>query len=231
MIARAAGLAALLAAASVAYAEATLPTAASAPAPPPAAAPAPAAPAPAVTAPAAPDPAVEDAAEANLESIENRSGLTFAASIGGGLVIGFGIKDSVGRGGALSLRLGHVATRRTVITFELGTTAVLHKPAMTSETKTNTNTNLLAGALYYVNPSLWLRFGGGLGVYQGRQVTLSTGQLGDVTLSGLAMLGGVGVDLARFKSVVLDLEIATSAMINSDGILVASGANLGLSFD
>lgn len=211
---RAAGLVALAGAATTAHAEAPAAGASASP-----------------EASAAPDPAVEEAADANLESTEDRRGLTFAGSIGGGLMLGFGIKDSVGRGGSVSLRLGHVATRRTVITFELGLTAVLHKPAMQNATETNTNTNLLAGALHYVNPSLWLRFGGGLGVYTGRQVTLSTGQLGTVTLAGPAVLGGVGVDLARFKSVVLDLEVETSAMINSDGVLMASGAHLGLSFD
>jgi len=211
MIGRAGLLVALAAAGSLAHADTAKPT----------------------TAPkdATPDPAVDDAAEANLESTEDRRGLTFAGSFGGGLILGFGIKDSVGRGGAVSLRLGHVATKRTVITFELGFTAALHKPAMQNKTQTNTNTNLLAGALYYVNPSLWLRFGGGLGVYQGRQITLSTGQLGNVTLVGPAMLGGVGVDIARLKSAVLGLEVGTSAMINVDGVLVASGLNLGLSFD
>jgi len=187
-----------------------------------------------VTPPAddAPDPAVADASEANLESTENRRGLTFAGSLGGGLILGFGIKDSVGRGPAISLRLGHVATRRTVITFEAGVTAALHKPAgMDSSLQTNTNTNLLAGALYYVNPSLWVRFSGGLGVYRGNQVALSSGAIGNVVLVGPAVLGGVGVDIARFKAAVLGLEVGTSAMINRDGVLLASGLNLGLSFD
>ena len=212
---RAAGLFALAGAATTAHAEAPAPGASAPP-----------------EASAAPDPAVEEAADANLESTEDRRGLTFAGSFGGGLMLGFGIKDSVGRGGSVSLRLGHVATRHTVITFELGVTAVLHKPAMQSGTKTNSNTNLLAGALHYVNPSLWLRFGGGLGVYNGVKVVLTKeGKLGDVILAGPAVLGGVGVDLARFKSVVLDLEVETSAMINSDGVLMASGAHIGLSFD
>lgn len=177
------------------------------------------------------DPAVEEAADANLESTEDRRGLTFAGSFGGGLVLGFGINDSVGRGGALSLRLGHVATRSTVITFELGITAVLHKLGANGPTETNTNTNLLAGALHYVNPSLWLRFGGGLGVYQGRQVALSKGGVGNLTLVGPAALAGFGLDILRVKAAVLDFEIGTSAMINSEGLLVASGANFGLSFD
>jgi len=177
-----------------------------------------------------PDPAVAEAAEANLELTEHRRGLTFSGAIGGGLVIGFGIKDSVGRGGSLSLRLGHGATRRTVITFELGITAVLHKQGTNNAIETNTNSNLLAGAQYYVNTSLWVRLGGGIGVYQGRQVALSAG-IGNLTLVGPAALGGVGLDLLRVRSAVLDFEIGASAMLNSQGVLVASGANLGLSFD
>jgi hypothetical protein len=180
----------------------------------------------------APDPAVADAGEANLESTENRRGLVFAGSLGGGLILGFGIKDSVGRGPAVSLRIGHVATRRTVITFEAGVTAALHKPAgMNTSLQTNTNTNLLAGAQYYVNPSLWVRFSGGLGVYHGSQVTLESGAIGDLMLAGPAVLGGAGVDIARFKSAVLGLEVGTSAMINREGVLLASGLNLGLSFE
>jgi len=187
---------------------------------------------PAAPSDGAPDPAVQDAADANLESTENRRGLTFAGSIGGGLILGFGIKDSIGRGGSVSLRLGHVATRHTVITFELGVTAALHKPpGMMSSTETNTDTNLLAGALHYVNPSLWLRLGGGVGVYQGRQVALSSGGIGNVTLVGPAVLGGAGVDLLRLKFAVVGIEVRTSAMVNRDGVLVASGLNLGLSFD
>ena len=179
---------------------------------------------------AEPDPAVAEAADANLESTGPRRGVTFAGAIGAGLTVGFGVRDSIGRGGSASFRLGHGATRRTVIVFEIGITAVLHERGTNGPIETNTNTNLLAGAQYYVNQSLWVRFGGGVGVYQGRQVALSAG-VGDVTLVGPAALGGVGLDILRIKSVVLDFEIATSALINSQGVLVASGANFGLSFD
>ncbi len=185
---------------------------------------------PAPAEPAPPDPAVEYAADANLESTANRQGLTFAASVGAGLTVGFGIDGSTGRGGSLDLRLGHVATPRTVITFELGTTIALHKPAMNASTDTNTDTNLLAGAQYYVNPSLWLRFAGGLGVYQANDVRRSDGTLGDVQQVGPAVLGGVGLDLARFKWAVLGVEIGTSAMIHS-GVLIASDLRVGLAFD
>ncbi|HMG19988.1 MAG TPA: hypothetical protein VK607_01680 [Kofleriaceae bacterium] len=186
----------------------------------------------------APDPAVEQAGDANLESTANRQGLTFAASIGGGVVVGFGIEGSVGRAGAVNLRLGHVATPHTVITFELDASAVLHKPATHESTETNSNVNLLAGAQYYVNPSLWLRVAGGLGVYAANQVPgerdpmqPNTPVLVDRRWMGPAVLGGIGLELARFKWAVICLEAGTSAMINGDGLLVASDLRLGLSFD
>jgi hypothetical protein len=216
MIARLAAVAGLTAAAATARAEA------------------PAARAPVARPDTASDPAALEAGDANLESTADRTGITFAASLGGGLLIGFGIKDSVGRGGSASLRLGHVATRRTVITLELDITAALHRPTsatMTSSIQTNTNTDLLLGAQYYVHPSLWLHVAVGVGGYQGRQVVVSGIERGDVTLIGPAVLFGVGIDLARFKWAVLGFEIATTAMVNSDGVLVGTSGGLGLAFD
>jgi hypothetical protein len=178
-----------------------------------------------------PAPAAVEAGDANLAPNADRHGLTFSGALGGGMMVGFGIQDSVGRGGSVSLRLGRVASPHTVLTIELAVTAALHKQGTNDAIATNSDTNLLAGAQYYVNPSLWLRFGGGIGVYQGRQVTLSTNQTGDLTLAGPAVLGGLGVDLLRFKWAVLGIEFSTSAMINGDGVLVATGANVGLAFD
>jgi hypothetical protein len=177
------------------------------------------------------DPAVREASDANLESTADRRGLTFAGTIGGGATIGFGIEDSVGRGGMVSLRLGHVATPRTLITFELQVTAALHRPATDSSVKTNTDVNLMTGAQYYVNRSLWLRLAGGIGSYQGRQVAVAGGKLGDVTLTGPVVLVGGGLDLLRLKWAVVGIEADTSAMINRDGVLVVSAASLGVQFD
>jgi hypothetical protein len=177
-----------------------------------------------------PDPAVQEAAEANLETTESRRGLTFTATLGGGLTAGFGITDSVGRGGALSLRLGRVATRHTVITFELTGTASLHKAATMSSTKANTDLNLLAGAQYYVNRSLWLRAAGGIGVYTRRDVR-DVGGNRDITLVGPAALGGIGFELLRFKWAALGFEFNGSTMVSSDGLLIASVAGLDLAFD
>jgi hypothetical protein len=177
----------------------------------------------------APDPAVEEASDANLESTANRRGMTVAAAVGGGLIAGFGIEDSVGRGGALSLRLGRVATPRTVIVFEFDGAVALHKPSMGS-TEANTNVDLLAGAQYYASPSLWLRLGGGVGVYQARGVVLANGMPGDRTTVGPAVLGGIGVDVVRLKWAVFGIEASTSAMING-GVLLGSSLKLGVSFD
>lgn len=177
-----------------------------------------------------PDQAAVEAGDANLEPTGNHRGLTFALAVGGGLIVGVGIEDSVGRGGAVSLRLGHGATPNTVITFESSVTAALHRPTGGS-IETNTNTNLLAGAQYYVGESLWLRAAGGVGIYQGRQVVLANQMLGNQTLVGPSALVSLGIDLVRFKSVVLGFEIATSASVNGDGVLFASSSSFALAFD
>ncbi len=179
-----------------------------------------------------PDPAAERAGDANLESKEHRTGLTFAGALGGAITLGFGIKDSVGRGGSVSLRLGHVATPQTLITFELAVDAVLHQPpGMNTSIQTNTNTDVLAGAQYYVNPSFWIRGGGGLGVYQARDVTLSSGSQGSLQLIGPAAVAGFGIDFVRVKWAVFGLEGRTTAMVSNEGVLMALALGLSLSID
>ena len=79
--------------------------------------------------------------EANLESKEPRDGLTFALAIGGGILGGGGI----GTGGAVSLRLGHVATRSSVITFEITGTGKRHKKGVMDKALTDTNIGLFVG--------------------------------------------------------------------------------------
>jgi hypothetical protein len=181
-----------------------------------------------------PDPAVEEAGDANLESTAHRSGVTLSGSVGGGMIVGFGIDDSAGRGGAISVRLGHVATPRTVVVLGVDVTLALHQPKGEG-VQANSDTNLLVGAQHYVDPSLWLRFGGGVGVYQRKRIVVGVvdgrEQLGDRTLVGPAALAGIGLDIARFKWAVLGIEAATTAMVNRDGVLLASHLNLGVSFD
>lgn len=178
----------------------------------------------------APDPAVEYAADANLESTASRQGMTLAVSGGAGLLVGLGIEGPTGRGGSVDVRLGHVATPRTVITFEAGLAVVLHG-TMSSPIYTNANLNLLAGAQHYLSESLWLRFAGGVGVYQASHVQAEDKNVTiDVHQVGPAALGGIGIDVARFKCAVFDVEAAASVMVHS-GALIASDLRLGVQLD
>jgi hypothetical protein len=174
---------------------------------------------------------VLDASDANLEAQPGRSGTVFSLAFGGGLMVGFGIPDSVGRGGAASFRLGRVASQRLVVDVELDVIAALHRQATNSDAATNSDSNVLVGAQYYVNPSLWLRFAGGVGVYQARQVVLGNGTPGERTLIGPAALAALGIELARYKWAVLGVEVSTSATVNPEGVLVANGLDLNLAFD
>jgi hypothetical protein len=183
------------------------------------------APAPAETKPATPDRLAEDQArEANLESIAPRDGVTFSAALGGSLFIGSG---AVGKGGALSLRLGHVATPSIVLTFELTGGAFIHAVS-NGKTLQDGEANLLAGAQYYANPSLWIRGSGGVGIYTRNQEVTPT-MTSSRTLVGPAGAVGVGIDLVRKRYWVLGIEAFTVATIHRDGVLAISGLCLGLS--
>jgi hypothetical protein len=209
-----------LAAASVASAEA------------PGARPAPAAAAPAGATNEPPDSAAADTADANLESTATRRGMTLAAALGGGFIAGFGIDNSVGRGGAVAFRIGRVATPRTVITLELDIAVLLHKRSDMSPVDANSNAELFAGAQYFVSSGLSLRLGGGFGAYTARGIVDQTMPMKtrDDTTIGPAVLGGIGVELARIKWAVIGLEATTTAMINS-GVLLGSSLKLGLSIE
>jgi hypothetical protein len=168
--------------------------------------------------------------EANLESKASRKGLTFALSPGLGIMIGG--DTGVGRGPAISLRLGHVATRKTIITFELTSTSALHKPAMSSETLSDNNFALFAGAQRYTSASFWLRTAGGLAILVKNANANGTG--GDKPILGAGGLVGGGLDLARFDFgrlgfFVLGFEGFGMASVSRDGFKAQLGFNLGFS--
>jgi hypothetical protein len=181
-----------------------------------------------------PDPAAKDAGNANLESTWRRKGTSFTLGIGTGLTIGLGIEDAVGSGGAFSFRLGHAATERAVLTLELTGVVLLHKletEMVNDKENRNDDTNLLAGAMYYVNRALWVRAAVGFGVYQGRNVGIGGGMVGDVTLVGPAGLVGAGIDLVRLNHFKMGFELMSISMLNREGILSSSGMLLGLQLD
>ena len=166
--------------------------------------------------------------EANLETKAPRKGLTFAGALGAGIMIGGDI--GVGRGPSLSLRLGHVATRKTVITFELLINTALHKRAVDSVTLSDNNINLFAGAQRYTARSLWVRAAGGLASLQ-TNVVAKTGMDGDPARVGVGGLLGVGVDYVRWGYVVLGGELFGMGSVTGEGFkLQLAFVPLNLSF-
>lgn len=172
----------------------------------------------------APDPAATRAArEANLETVERRRGLTGAFAFGPSFTIGAG----TGTGAAASFRLGQVATSRAVITFELAGSAQLHQVGM--KTVANNVTSFLLGGQYWIGPSLWVRGAGGAGVYKCNQCE---GTTTSYTRAGIAGAVGVGIDVVRFKGLVLAVELSSINQLNrGEGLLSTNAFGLGLGFD
>lgn len=175
-----------------------------------------------------PDPAAERAGFANLESTEHRRGVTFGGALGPSVTIGGG----TGTGGNLALRVGHVATPKTVFVFTLGGSAQLHRGGEMGKLIANNLTYALAGGQYWAAPSLWLGLGLGAGTYHCNECLDQDTEL-RVTTKRAGPSGGVsgGVDLVRFKGVVLGLEVYSIGVITRDGFITTSGMSLGLSFD
>ncbi len=173
-----------------------------------------------------PDPAAARAGDANLESTEHRRGVVFGGALGGSVTIGGG----TGTGGDLILKVGHVATPKTVITFLLGGSAQFHKNLM-KELVANNLTYALWGAQYWVGPSLWVSLGVGGGTYHCNSCFNDAGQPVNTKRAGATSGLGAGIDLMRFRGVVLGLEIHGITLLSRDGLVMTSGMSLGLAFD
>lgn len=151
------------------------------------------------------------AREANLESNAPRQGLVVAGSVGFGVMMGGG----VGRGPVADLRLGHVATQRTLITFELAISSSLHKEATMNQTLTDSVAGLFVGAQSYTAPrsSIWFRGAGGLAIYQADFGKKDPPK----AVPGVGGLAGLGVDIARWGKLVLGVEAFSVASLSSQG--------------
>jgi hypothetical protein len=178
-----------------------------------------------------PDPrAVQAGDEANLVSNAPRSGVVFAVALGGGLVLGGNGSAAgdtgVGRGEAISFRVGHVATRDTVMTFELTGGSRFHQANVSGAPLLHDDDfNLMAGALVYVAPSIWFRGAGGLSVISFDDTS------GLKPHAGVAGLGGVGIDLVRWRQLVLGLEgWGLMSIVAVRGVVFDTGLALGLTY-
>jgi hypothetical protein len=174
--------------------------------------------------------AVQAAEDSNLVSNAPRSGTTFSISLGGGLILGGNAGNvgdtGVGRGVSASFRVGHVATRDTVITFELTGGSRFHESNVTgSPLYHDDDFNLMAGALLYVAPSLWVRGAGGLSVITFDDST------GAKPHAGIAGLFGLGLDFVRWRQLVLGIETwGLTSIVTVRGVVFDSGLCLGLTY-
>jgi hypothetical protein len=174
--------------------------------------------------------AVQAGEDANLVSDAPRAGVTFSAALGGALVLGGNgnnIGDTgVGRGVALSFRVGHVATRDTVITLEFTGGSRFHEASVSgSPLYHDDDFNLLAGALVYITPSVWLRGSAGLSVIS------FDDSAGIMPRAGVAGLGGIGIDIVRWRKLVLGIEgWGMTSIVAVRGVVFESALALGLSY-
>jgi hypothetical protein len=139
----------------------------------------------------------------------------------------------VGRGPGISLRLGHVATRKTNITFELTQTYALHKAATNSETLADSVLFIGTGAQRYTSRSFWVRLAGGLAVLTKDGMWPEfTG--GDKPIFGAGALAGAGLDIAstgtRWGNVVFGFEGFGIGSVSRDGAKLQLSFGAGLSW-
>jgi len=178
---------------------------------------------------AEPDPAATYAGEeANLESTERRRGFVGGGSVGGSFTTG----ATTGTGGAIALRLGQVATPRTVILVELAGATQFKRIDETSGLIADNVSSLLAGAQHWLGPSLWVRLTGGVGVYRCNQCDLDDDGLRETfTRAGIAGGFAIGLDVVRWRGLVLGFEASSINQLNRVGLLSTNALSLGLSFD
>ncbi|MBA3458791.1 MAG: hypothetical protein H0T46_02440 [Deltaproteobacteria bacterium] len=173
-----------------------------------------------------PDPAATRAGDANLESIEHRRGIVFGGALGPSVTIGGG----TGTGGNLALKLGHVATPKTVLMMILGGSAQFHRD-LNMNLVANNLTYALVGVQYWPGPSLWLNLSAGAGTYHCNQCVDEASIPQYTKRAGPGGGVGAGVDLVRFRGVVLGLEVYSVGLITREGFIMTSGMSLGLAFD
>jgi hypothetical protein len=177
-----------------------------------------------------PDPAAIEAGDANLESTSARQGISFTFGFGGALSVGFGMENATGQGGALTLRLAHVANARSVVAVELSGVALFFSVAG-SLYQTNQQSLMLAG-MYYLNPALWIRGAIGVGRYGGEELRMDDLIMRErLRLTGPAGSVGAGVDLIRLRRFRAGVEFSSTALFNSDGVLSSNGFLFGLTLD
>ncbi len=181
--------------------------------------------------PSPPDPVVSSSALHGIESTSRQQGLNVTLALGGGLVVGVGIDSSVGRGPSGSLRIARMAGERWAFNFEAANITLLHQVKADDGSKgparTDLGNNLLVGIQLYVNRSLWIRGGGGLGTF-----TVDDPSSMDPKLfPGVSGVVGGGFDVVRFGRAAIGVETMSLGMLNRDGLLTVTSFMLDLTIE
>lgn len=167
--------------------------------------------------------AVAQAEESNLEAEGPRVGWVFGASVGPWQQLGS--VDNASRTAGLVLRVGKVATPKTVILLEaMG----LVFPQGTGDSYVASSQALSVIALTYVAPTVWVRGGTGF-AFLGRairdQSKVDTFYDLHVT-SGLGALIGAGIDVVHWRRNRLALESTVALQRFGAGWLADLGVNV-----
>lgn len=173
-----------------------------------------------------PDPrAQEQARESNLEDNGPRRGLVVGLSAVGWQQVGT-IDGASAAGGAV-LRLGAVATPRTVVMLELFGLAF---PQGSGDSYIAASQALTLVALTYVAPTLWVRGGAGLaGFLRAIEDKANPDTYYNAHFyGGLGMTFGAGLDLVSWRRTRLQLENTVALHRFSQGWIVDLGVGIGV---
>jgi hypothetical protein len=167
--------------------------------------------------------AISTADDANLVSSAPRRGVTASLFVGASLTLGLHVRNAIGEGGAFGLRLGHAATRRTVLTFEV--LSGVYKTSVAGIEKNDQSVGVMAGAQVWVLDSLWFRGAGGVG-------TLQRNSPGDSPrVSGLSFLAGAGVEALRVHWFTLQVEGFVDMLIAGGGAVFVPGLGVSVGYE
>ena len=97
----------------------------------------------------------------------------------------------------------------------------------------NNNGSLLAGVAYWLNPSLFLRFGLGVGSYHCNECGApdAAGRRATEKYAGIAGGIGAGIDLVRWRILTMSAEFHSVNLMTVDGMLWNNSVGLAFSID
>jgi hypothetical protein len=172
--------------------------------------------------------AVAAGEDANVEPEGGRSGFTLSAAVGPAILVGINKDRATGTGAGFSFRIGRVADRDNVVTLELAGVVYPRDYMTTAGTERRINQSIIGtwGMQHWVSPAFWIRAGAGLATF-----TIRTQNVVDEsqTRVGGAAVVGTGIDLGRWRSITVGLELMLQSAIYRDGAVFGGGLAFDLS--